>query len=134
MDAEMEALEKNGTWDLVNLPNGKKLVGCKWVYTIKYKADGSIERYKARLVDKGFTQTNGVDYMETFAPVAKMNTWNLQQFDVKNAFLHGEIEEEIYMELPPGYGEKTATNTVCKQKKGVVWAKTITTSLVWKVY
>ena len=117
MDAEMEALEKNGTWDLVNLPNGKKLVGCKWVYTIKYKADGSIERYKARLVDKGFTQTNGVDYMETFAPVAKMNTWNLQQFDVKNAFLHGEIEEEIYMELPPGYGEKTTTNIVCKLKK-----------------
>jgi len=103
MDAEMEALEKNGTWDLVNLLNGKKPVRCKWVYTIKYKADGSIERYKARLVAKGFTQIYGVDYMETFAPVAKMNRvrvilylaanygWNLQQFDVKNAFLHGEI-------------------------------------------
>jgi len=131
MDAEMEALEQNSTWDLVTLPNGKKIVGCKWVYTIKYRVDGSIERYKARLVAKGFTQTYGVDYMETFAPVAKMNTvrvilslaanygWNLQQFDVKNAFLHGEIEEEIYMELLPGYGEKTATNTVCKLRKAL---------------
>jgi len=71
LDAEMEALEKNSTWDLVAIPNGKKPVGCKWVYTIKYKADGSIERYKARLVAKGFTQIYGVDYMETFAPVAK---------------------------------------------------------------
>ena len=124
IDAEMEVLEKNNTWDVVALPNGKKPVGCKWVYTIKYKADGSIERYKARLVAKGFTQTYGVDYMETFALVAKMNTvrmilslaanydWNLQQFDVKNAFLHEEIEEEIYMELPPGFGGKTTTNTV----------------------
>jgi len=118
MDAKMEALEKNSTWDLVTLPIGKKLVGCKWVYTIKYKVDGSIERYKTRLVAKGFTQTYGVDYMETFAPVAKMNTvrvilslaanygWNLQQFDVKNAFLCGEIEEEIYMELPLDMVEK----------------------------
>ena len=135
MDAKMEALEKNGTWDLVALPNGKKPVGCKWVYTIKYKADGSIERYKTRLVAKGFTQTYGVDYMETFAPVAKINTirmilsltanydWNLQQFDVKNAFLHGEIEKEIYMKLPPGYGGKTNANTVCKIKKALYGLK-----------
>jgi len=135
MDAEMEALEKNSTWDLVALPNGKKPLGCKWVYTIKYKADGSIERYKARLVAKGFTQTYGVDYMETFAPVAKMNIvrmilslaanydWNLQKFDVKYAFLHGEIEEEIYMELPPGHGGKTNANTVCKLKKALYGLK-----------
>jgi len=135
MDAEMQALEKNSTWDLVTLPNGKKPVGCKWVYTIKYKADGSIKRYKARLVAKGFTQTYGVNYMETFAPVAKMNTirmilslaanygWNLQQFHVKIAFLHREIEEEIYMELPPGYGGKTTTNTVCKLKKALYGLK-----------
>ncbi|RVW65328.1 Retrovirus-related Pol polyprotein from transposon RE2 [Vitis vinifera] len=111
MNVEMEALEKNKTWELVKLPVGNKPVGCKWVYTVKYKADGSIERYKARLVAKGYTQTYGIDYQETFASVAKMNTvrvllslaanynWDLQQFDVKNAFLHGELEKEIYMEL-----------------------------------
>jgi hypothetical protein len=114
MQEEMRALHKNNTWELVELPSGKKAVGCKWVFTVKHKADGSVERYKARLVAKGFTQTYGIDYEETFAPVAKMNSirvllslaanldWPLQQLDVKNAFLHGDLEEEVYMELPPG--------------------------------
>jgi hypothetical protein len=100
MVEEMAALEKNNTWDLVTLPKGKKTVGCRWVFTIKHKADGTIERYKARLVAKGYTQSYGVDYQETFAPVAKLNTvrillslaanqdWPLLQFDGKNAFLH----------------------------------------------
>ncbi|CAL8994313.1 unnamed protein product [Prunus brigantina] len=114
MNVEMDALNKNKTWDLVPLPRGKKAVGCRWVFTLKHKADGSIDRYKARLVAKGYTQTYGVDYLETFAPVAKLNTvrvllslaanrdWPLLQFDVKNAFLHGDLKEEIYMDLPPG--------------------------------
>ena len=71
---EIRALEKNETWEVMNLPRGKKPVGCKWIFTVKYKVDGTVERYKARLVAKGFTQTYGIDYTKTFAPVAKLNT------------------------------------------------------------
>ena len=70
----MNAVLKNRTWEIVDLPEEKKTVGCKWVFTIKCKPDGSIERYKAKLVAKGFTQTYGIDYQETFAPVAKINS------------------------------------------------------------
>ncbi|GAA0164003.1 transmembrane signal receptor [Lithospermum erythrorhizon] len=100
-----KALEKNNTWILVNLPPGKKPVGCKWVFTVKYNENGKIERYKARLVAKGFAQTYGIDFSETFAQVAKLNTirvllsivanldWELHQLYIKNAFLNGELEE-----------------------------------------
>ena len=70
----MRALEKNHTWEVMGLPKGKTTVGCKWVFTVKYNSNGSLERYKARLVAKGFTQTYGIDYLETFALVAKLNT------------------------------------------------------------
>lgn len=73
MIEEMRALEKNQTWDLVTFPEGKKPVGCKWVFTVKHNPDGTIDRYKARLVAREFTQTYGIDYQETFAPVAKLN-------------------------------------------------------------
>lgn len=130
---EMRALEKNRTWETVDLPKGKKVVGCRWVFTTKYKSDGSLERYKARLVAKGFTQTYGIDYQETFAPVAKLNTvrvllslaanldWPLQQLDVKNAFLNGELEEEVY-NAPPGF-EKFFGTKVCKLKKSLYGLK-----------
>ena len=132
---EMEALQKNKTWSVVTLPKGKKSVGCKWVFTIKHKADGTIDRYKARLVAKGFTQTFGVDYQETFAHVAKMNTirvllslvvnhdWPLRQFDVKNAFLHGDLEEEVYMDIPPGYGAANSSGKVCRLRKALYGLK-----------
>ncbi|CAL8996419.1 unnamed protein product [Prunus brigantina] len=136
MNEEMRALQKNGTWELVPLPHGKKTVGCRWIYTVKLKADGSVERYKARLVAKGYTQRYGIDYQETFAPLAKIKTirillslaanldWALHQFDVKNAFLHGDLEEEVYMDLPPGCNfTRDKGNQVCKLKKSLYGLK-----------
>ena len=114
MKEELDALSKNHTWDLVTLPPGKSVVGCKWIYKIKTRSDGSIERYKARLVVKGFTQEYGIDYEETFAPVARISSvrallavaaaskWDLFQMDVKNAFLNGDLSEEVYMQPLPG--------------------------------
>ena len=102
MIEEMVALEKNTTWELMPLPKGKKTVGCRWVFTVNDKVNETIEMYKARLVAKGYTQSYGIDYQDTFALVAKLNTirvllslaanqdWPLLQFDVNNAFLHGD--------------------------------------------
>ncbi|XP_019181694.1 PREDICTED: uncharacterized protein LOC109176759 [Ipomoea nil] len=118
MEEEIRALEQNGTWELVDLPPSKKPIGCRWVYKIKHKADGTIERYKARLVAKGYNQVLGIDYLDTFSPVAKVTTirtllavaaakgWHLHQMDVSNAFLHGDLDEEVYMQLPPGLSGK----------------------------
>ncbi|RVX15411.1 Retrovirus-related Pol polyprotein from transposon RE1 [Vitis vinifera] len=136
MNEEMKSLQKNETWELVECPPGKKPVGCRWIYTVNYKADGSIERFKARLVAKGYTQTYGIDYTETFASVAKINTirvllslaanldWPLQQFDVKNVFLHDELSEEVYMDLPLGcmVSEKQCQKA-CKLKKSLYGLK-----------
>ena len=115
MKLEIHALESNNTWELVPRPPNQHIVDCKWLFKVKYLPDGSVERYKARLVAKGFTQTYGLDYFETFAPVAKMTTvrllvavaasqnWPITQLDVTNAFLHGDLHEDVYMRVPPGY-------------------------------
>ena len=123
--------KKNKTWDILQKPRETMLVGCKWVFTVKCKVDRSIERYKARLVAKGFTQTYGIDYHETFALVTKINlirillslainfNWLLHQLDIKNAFLNGDLEEEVFMNLPPGFEEKLGSNKVFKLKKSL---------------
>ena len=110
-------------------------MGCRWVFTIKYHADSSIEHYKARLVAKGYTQTYGVDYSDTFSPVAKINTicvmfsvaankdWPLHQFDVKNGFLHGEIEEEVYMKAYPGLSKRYNLGEGCRLSKALYGLK-----------
>ncbi|CAA7032147.1 unnamed protein product [Microthlaspi erraticum] len=138
MNEELEAMEVNRTWTIESLPPGKNVVGCKWVYTIKYKADGSIERYKAQLVAKGFTQQEGVDFTDTFSPVAKLASvklllglsaikgWSLSQMDVSNAFLHSDLDEEIYMSLPQGYTPASGTlppNPVCRLRKSIYGLK-----------
>ncbi|RVX17491.1 Retrovirus-related Pol polyprotein from transposon TNT 1-94 [Vitis vinifera] len=135
VDEEVRALEKNGTWEITDLPRGKKPVGCKWIFTVKYKADGNVDRYKARLVAKGFTQSYGIDYQETFAPVAKLNTvrvllslaanldWSLHQLDVKNAFLNGDLEEEVYMDIPAGLETTSNFNKVCRLRKSLYGLK-----------
>ena len=124
----------NHTWTLTPLPPHKQVVGCRWIYKIKYNADGSIELYKARLVAKGYTQVEGLDCLATFSPVAKLTTvqlilalaaifdWHLKQLDVNNAFLYGELNEEVYMSLPPGM-HPAYSNQVCKLQKSIYGLK-----------
>lgn len=134
MDAELLALDKNQTWEIVDLPPNKKPIGCKWVYKIKYDAAGQIDRYKARLVAKGYTQEYGGDYTEVFSPVAKMATvrfliamatlqsWPLHQLDINNAFLHGSLNDDIYMSITPGY-KGAKSGQVCKLLKSLYGLK-----------
>ena len=134
MQQEIKALEENGTWEIVKLPAMKSAIGCKWVYKVKYKEDGTIDRFKARLVAKGYSQIEGIDYQETFAPVVKMVTvrsiialaavenWKIFQMDVFNAFLQGDLFEEVYMELPKGF-VSTDKHLVCKLVKSLYGLK-----------
>ena len=137
MHAELKALEDNNTWTIVSLPDGTNVIGNKWVYKIKYNPNGSVERYKARLVAKGYTQQQGIDYFDTYAPVAKFNTlkllfclaainnWHLHHMDINNAFLHGDLNEDVYMKLPQGYTPKGVIphNAVCKLQKSLYGLK-----------
>jgi hypothetical protein len=133
MQVELQALENTGTWVLVDLPPHVKPIGCRWVYKVKHHADGTVERYKARLVAKGYNQIEGLDYFDTFSPVAKLATvrmvialasihnWFLHQLDVNNAFLHGDLQEDVYMQPPPGVTNDT--NKVCKLIKSLYGLK-----------
>ena len=123
----LQALNSIHTWDLVDLPPNKSVVGCKWIYKIKTHADESIEWYKARLVTKGFTQEYDIDYKETFTPVAHLTSirslidipavkqWKMFQMDVKNVFLIRDLSKEVYMQPPLGYDHPP--NKVCRLRK-----------------
>jgi histone deacetylase 1/2 len=135
MEEEHDALLHNQTWHLVPPSSNKNVIDCKWVYRVKKLADGTVDRYKARLVAKGFKQRYGIDYEDTFSPVVKAATirtvlaisvsrgWNLRQLDVKNTFLHGVLEEEVYMRQPPGFEHPKAPDFVCKLDKALYGLK-----------
>ncbi|PKU60279.1 Retrovirus-related Pol polyprotein from transposon TNT 1-94 [Dendrobium catenatum] len=135
MQVEFQALQSQHTWDLVPPDSTQNVLGCKWTFRTKYLADGSIARYKARLVAQGFNQEHGHDYAETFSLVAKMPTvriliviamhrqWPLHQLDVSNAFLHGHLSHTVHMKQPVGFIEKNFPNHVCRLRKALYGLK-----------
>ena len=134
-DVEMKSILRNKTWELVDLPEGKNAIGSKWVFKTKMNADGSVNKYKARLVAQGFAQQHGIDYEETFAPVVKYvslrtvfaiaNQYNMDmhQMDVNSAYLNGDIDAEIFMRQPEGYIDPNHPKKVCKLRKGLYGLK-----------
>ncbi|KAL4565709.1 hypothetical protein LXL04_029812 [Taraxacum kok-saghyz] len=135
MQSEFDALMRNRTWSLVTCPTNVNIVGCKWIYRIKRRSDGSIERHKARLVAQGYSQEEGVDYFDTFSPVIKPTTirlvlslavskgWVTRQLDINNAFLNGDLQENVYMRQPKGFEDPTKPHHVCKLHKALYGLK-----------
>jgi len=135
MGEEMGTMHETDTWDLVPPEMVDRLLGCKWVFKTKLNSDGSLDRLKARLVARGYEQEEGVDYVETYSPivgsatvrsilhVATINKWSLKQLDVKNAFLHDELKETVFMTQPPGFEDPSRPDYVCKLKKAIYGLK-----------
>lgn len=135
MDLEINAIQKNNTWYLTELPAGARRIGVKWVYKTKVNEHGEVEKYKARLVAKGYAQKYGIDYEEVYAPVSRMDTvrmflalaaqrdWSVYQLDVKSAFLHGNLTKDVYVDQPQGYEVKTAMHKVYKLNKALYGLK-----------
>ncbi|KAL0379240.1 UNVERIFIED_CONTAM: Retrovirus-related Pol polyprotein from transposon RE1 [Sesamum radiatum] len=135
MEEEIKMIEKNNTWELPERPKDKEVIGVKWIYKTKLNADGSIQKHKPRLIAKGYSQLPGIDFIETFAPVARLDTiralvaiaankkWKIYQMDVKSAFLNGYIDEEIYVEQPQGFIAKGYKEKVLRLKKALYGLK-----------
>uniref|UniRef100_A0A251SKN6 Putative zinc finger, CCHC-type n=1 Tax=Helianthus annuus TaxID=4232 RepID=A0A251SKN6_HELAN len=142
MDKEIESIHKNQTWELVDPPIHQKPIGVKWIYKTKYDEKGNVDKYKARLVVKGYKQKYGIDYQEVFAPVIRFETirlvlalaahhgWHLHQMDVKTAFLNGKLEEQVYIEQPQGYIKKRRGEKGMSSQTGFIWFKTSPKSMV----
>ena len=144
MNEEMGSLQKNGTYQLVELPKGKRPLKCKWVFKLKKDGNGKLVRYKARLVVKGFEQKKGIDFDKKISPVVKMTSirtilsiaasldLEVEQLDVKTAFLHGDLEEEIYMEQSEGFEVSGKKHMLCKLYKSL-WVEIGPKAMVQKV-
>jgi hypothetical protein len=150
MCMEFEALLSNKTWTLCPRPSHQHVIHNKWVYKIKRKSDGVVDRFKARLVAKGFEQKFGIDYIDTFSPVIKPSTirvilalvvyfnWMIMQLDISNAFLHGSLLKEVYIEQPKGFVDKNHPNSICRLEKAIyglkqaprAWFKRLSTYLL----
>ena len=132
MIEKMLMIEKNSTWELVDRPNRKPVVGVKWIYKTKLNLDGSIQKHKTRLVAKGYTQKLGIEFNETFTPVARLDTirtlialaaqkgWKMWQLDIKLAFLNSVLEKEVYVDQPDGFVIKGDEDKVYKFKKSTL--------------
>ena len=135
MKEKMNSMASNRVWDLVELLDGIKSIGCKWVFKMKKDSLGNIERHKARLVAKGFNRREGIDHTETFSPVSKKDSlqiimalvahfdFDLHQMDVKAAFLNGNLEEEVFMKQPKGFSFSEGEHLVFKLKKSIYGLK-----------
>ena len=135
MQADIDALHHNNTWSLVPRHYSMNILGCKWVFRLKYNPDGSVERYKARLVTKGYNQQAGVDYFDTFSSIVKPTTirlvlalavsrgWPLRQLDISNAFLHGDVREDVYMLQSTGFKDPARPSYICKLHKSLYGLK-----------
>jgi hypothetical protein len=135
MTEEYQSIMKNKVWEIVPRPKNKDVVSSKWLFKIKHAADGSIEKYKARFVARGFSQKEGIDYEETFVPVARYTSirtiialvakmkWKLHQMDVKTTFLNSVIEEEVYIEQPQGFEVEDMKSHVYRLKKALYGLK-----------